>query len=78
MDTLEFVNTVNKLRLDNKNKWYALAGTVNDCNFEIKGFGTWLQVISVNGINCANCMEQSVTEFKQHLKTVAEEAKKLS
>lgn len=78
MKTLEFVKTVNALRLTNKNKWYTLQGTVNGCNFEIKGFSTWLQVMSVNGINCANCMEQSVTEFKQHLKTVAEEAIKLS
>ena len=78
MKTLEFVKTVNALRLANKNKWYTLQGTVNGCNFEIKGFGTWLQVMSVNSINCANCMEQSVTEFKQHLQTVAEEAKKLS
>ena len=78
MKTLEFVKTVNALRLANKNKWYTLQGTVNGCNFEIKGFGTWLQVISVNGINCANCMEQSVAEFKHHLKTVAEEAIKLS
>ena len=78
MNTAEFVKTVNRLRLDSKNKWYTLTGTVNGCNFEIKGFGTWLQVISVNGINCANCMEQSVTEFKKHLKTVADEVIKLS
>ena len=78
MNTLDFVKTVNKLRLDNKNKWYTLTGTVNGCNFEIKGFGTWLQVMRVAGCNAPNCMEQSITEFKQHLKTVAEEAIKLS
>ena len=78
MNTVEFVNTVNKLRLANKDKWFALAGTVNGCSFEIKGFGTWLQVMNVNGINYANCMEQSVAEFKQYLKTTAEEAIKLS
>lgn len=77
MKTKEFVRTVNSLRLANKNKWYTLQGSVNGCNFEIKGFGTWLQVISVNGINCANCMNQSVAEFKQHLETVAIEAGKL-
>lgn len=78
MKTLEFVKTVNALRLANKGKRYTLQGTVNGVDFQIKGFGTWLQVISVNGINCANCMEQSVAEFKQHLKTVSEEAIKLS
>ena len=78
MNTLEFVKTVNALRLANKNKWYVLAGTVNGCNFELKGYGTWLQVMRVGGCNAANCMEQSVSEFKQHLKTVAEEARKLA
>lgn len=78
MNTLDFVKTINKLRLANKDKWYTLTGTVNGCNFEMKGFGTWLQVMNVNGINYANCMEQSVTEFKHHLKTAAEEAIKLS
>ena len=77
MKTKEFIKTVNSLRLANKNKWYTLHGTVNGCSFAIKGFGTWLQVISVNGINCANCMDQNVTEFKKHLETVASEAGKL-
>ena len=77
MNTKEFVKMVNSTRLANKNKWYTLSGEVNGCNFEVKGFGTWLQVMSVNGINCANCMDQSVTEFKQHLNTVADEAAKL-
>lgn len=78
MKTNDFVKTVNSLRLANKNKWYFLNGTVNGCNFEIKGFGTWLQVIKVNDINCANCMDQSVAEFKNHLKTVAIEAAKIA
>lgn len=78
MNTADFVKTVNKLRLANKNKWYVLAGTVNGCNFELKGFGTWLQVMMVAGCNAPNSMEQSVSEFKQHLKTVAEEASKLA
>lgn len=78
METNDFVKTVNSLRLANKNKWYFLSGTVNGCGFEIKGFGTWLQVIKINGINCANCMDQSVAEFKNHLKTVAFEAAKIA
>ena len=71
MNTLEFVKTVNALRLANKNKWYTLQGTVNGADFEIKGFGTWLQVFNICNINNANVMEQSVKEYKQHLADIA-------
>lgn len=71
MNTLEFVKTVNALRLANKGKWYSLQGTVNNVDFQIKGYGTWLQVFNIRNINAANVMEQSVKEYKQHLTDIA-------
>ena len=71
MNTSEFVKNVNALRLANKNKWYTLQGTVNNVDFQIKGYGTWLQVFNICGINGSNVMEQSVKEYKQHLTDIA-------
>ena len=74
MNTLEFVKTVNALRLANKNKWYYWQGTVNGKDVSLKGFGTWLQIFDVNGWNCANAMEQKVGRYKQHLENMVNEA----
>lgn len=74
MNTVDFVKTVNKLRLDNKNKWYYLVGTVNGKDFKLKGFGTWLQIFKVNNWDCSNVMEQSVGDYKKHLARLADEA----
>ena len=40
MDKLEFVKTVNSLRLANKNSWYMFSAVINYKLVEIKGFGT--------------------------------------
>lgn len=74
MITSDFVKTVNKLRLENNNKWYFLRGTVNGKDFELKGYGTWLQVLKINNWNCSNPMEQKISDFKKHLQKVADTA----
>lgn len=74
MDNLEFVKTVNALRLANKNKWYYFQGTVNGKDVQLKGYGTWLQIFTVNGWNCSNAMEQKVGSYKLHLQSMIEQA----
>ena len=74
MNTSEFVKSVNKLRLNNKNKWYYWQGVVNGKNVSLKGFGTWLQIFNINGWNCANAMEQKVSCYKKHLENMVNEA----
>lgn len=67
MDTQDFVKHVNKTRLENKNKWYFLNLVVNDKQVMIKGFGTWLQVFNVNGLNIPTVSDISVNDFKKLL-----------
>ena len=67
MEVKQFVDTVNKLRLANHGKWYWFNDTVDGKAVRIKAFGTWMQIYDVDGVNCANCMERSVAEFKSDL-----------
>ena len=73
MEVKQFVDTVNKLRLVNRGKWYWFRGNVEGKAVRIKAFGTWMQIYDVDGVDYANCMERSVTEFKSDLKSPFEE-----
>ena len=50
LNTIDFVKTLNTLRLQNKGKWYTYAGTVNNKTVQIKAYATWLQVFKVDGL----------------------------
>ena len=67
MNIQDFVNEVNALRLANKGKWYTWQGVVNNKEVALKGFGTWLQILRVNGLQCGNCSDKSVKDFKSDL-----------
>ena len=45
------------------NKWYSYVGTINGKDVRIKGYRTWLQIFRVDGVDCSNCMEESVKQF---------------
>ena len=66
-DVAAFVKTVNTARLANKNKWYALTGTVNGKAIKIKGFGTWLQIFDIDGFYYGTCCDIPVKRFKESL-----------
>lgn len=67
MKTEEFVKTINKLRLKNKNNWYMWQGTINDRAVALKGYNTWLQIFRVNGLELGLPMEMSAGQFKTEL-----------
>ena len=64
------IKGLNKMRLNNKNKWVMTHFSVNGLNYSIKFFGTWIQILRMqdSNINHASNMEISVTDFKAHLK----------
>jgi hypothetical protein len=66
----EMVDLIDGLRKANKGKWYSFS----DGSVKIKGFGTWLQVFTINGVNYSNAMEQSVKDFKAHIRKSAKQA----
>ena len=66
----DFVKAINSLRLNSKGKWYAWVGIVEGKKVELKGFGTWLQILRVNGLNHAPCPDIPVSRFKEHLQSV--------
>ena len=62
-----FIKDINKLRLDNKNKWLFLRCEFDNKHIEIKLYNTWLQVYKVDGINYSNCMDRNIKQFKDDL-----------
>ena len=63
----EFIKFVNKKRLDNKGKWFFIVATVDGKHVAVKGFNTWLQRCTIDGVEHGNCGDQTATEFKEYL-----------
>ena len=72
LNTIDFVKSLNTLRLQNKGKWYTWSGTVNNKTVQIKGYATWLQLFFVDGLQCGNCADRTVKEFKNDLTSAVE------
>ena len=67
LNTIDFVKTLNALRLQNKGKWYTWVGTVNNKTVQIKGYGTWIQIFRVDDLTIPTVSEISVVDFKKLL-----------
>ena len=67
MTTQEFIKTINTLRLENKGNWYQWCGEVNNHYVSLKGYGTWVQRLTVDDTIHSGNMEVSVKEFKEFL-----------
>jgi hypothetical protein len=74
MDNQQLKQTILKDRASNKDSWYSRnLITVNGKRVSYKGFNTWLQRFTVNGIEYGFPMELKPTEFKELVcKTVDE------
>jgi hypothetical protein len=71
MNTHEFIQTINKLRLANKHEWYFLTGIVNGKSFRFKAFDTSIQILEVNGLRYNSTYDITVKDFKKHLEHAA-------
>ena len=67
MTNQEFIKHANNLLLASKGNWYQFTGTVNGRDVQLKGYGTWLQVYRVAGVNQITTMDNSVSNFKLEL-----------
>lgn len=67
MNTTDFVNTVNRARLNSKGKFYRLTGTVNGSKFKIAGLGTHLFCFYLEDVNMSSPNNLKVSEYKEHL-----------
>ena len=68
----EALKLINKVRLANKNKWYFIELNYNNKIYQIKAFGTWLQVFKLNlnfnpSIDYSNAMDQTIKQYKEHI-----------
>ena len=61
MDKLTFAQEINTMR--KTGTWFSFTGIVEGKNIRIKGYKTWLQIFTVNGINYSNCMDETVKQF---------------
>ena len=68
MQTKEFIKTINNKR--KAKGWYTFTGNVNDKDIRLKGFKTWLQVFSINGVDYSSTMGLSVKDFNSELEQV--------
>lgn len=66
-NTTEAVKLINKIRLNNSNKWYYIQITCNGITYDIKAFNTWLQIFSDGNTNYSNCMDETIKQYKEHL-----------
>lgn len=66
METNDFIKHINDKR--KAGGWYTFVGTVNGKQVKIKGFETWLQVYSVNGLDFSGAMDIKVKEYNRILK----------
>tara|TARA_R100001463_G_scaffold136221_1_gene201070 strand:- start:367 stop:627 length:261 start_codon:yes stop_codon:yes gene_type:complete len=71
----EALKLINKIRLTNNNKWYFIELTHNNRVYQIKGFGTWLQVFKLNlkfnpSVDYSNAMDQTIKQYKKHILSV--------
>lgn len=67
LNTIDFVKTLNTLRLQNKGRWYTWSGTVNNKTVQIKAYATWLQIFKVEGLSVPTVSDISVSEYKKLL-----------
>ena len=65
MDLQAFTKEIKQKRLTGN--WYSFIGSVNGKEVRLKGYKTWLQVYTINGIDNSNCMERSIKQFKEDL-----------
>jgi len=63
----DFIDLINRLRKAHKGRWYTWIGDVEGKDISLKGFGTWLQIFKVDGIDYSNPMERAVAQFKDDL-----------
>ena len=67
MTTQEFIKIINVLRLENKGGWYQWCGEVNNHRVTLKGYGTWVQRLTIDNTIHSGNMDVSVKEFKEFL-----------
>ena len=70
----EAIKQINKFRLQNKNKWYQIAVFIGRYKYELKIYGTWVQIgrkrfsDSLEIVhNYPSSMDINVKEFKEYL-----------
>lgn len=69
INVADFVKTVNKARLANKNNWYCFSGFVNGVEIKIKAYGTYLQIFKIDGVSSGGLCDISIKRFKEILTT---------
>jgi glucan phosphorylase len=67
LDAPSFQTLINKTRKANKDRWYAFVGNVEGKQVSLKGFNTWLQRYTVDGLHQPNTMDISVKQFNDVL-----------
>ena len=62
------VKEINALRLANKNQWHYWQGTTTDGkDVSLKAYGTWVQILQIDGRRDSGPIDCTVGDFKAYL-----------
>ena len=61
------VEKLNKMRLDNKNKWVFFHSVIDNKEIFYKAYNTYIQVLKIDQIDHAGACDIKVSQFKAHL-----------
>lgn len=67
MNAIQFRDTINTMRLANKERWFQWTGNVDGRSVQVKCFNTWLQIFRIDGIQQITTMDMTPTAFKAAL-----------
>lgn len=63
----ELVKEINKHRLNNKNRWYAVVGTFNGVKYRLKAYNLHIQILDINNIRYGGGYHATVKSFKDDI-----------
>ncbi len=61
----DFISHLNVAR--RLGRWYGGTFTVEGSSVQIKAYGTWNQILTVDGVRCGGNHNQSVSAWKQEI-----------
>ena len=67
---IELIAEINTLRKDNKNNWVNVQLDYNNQSVAIKFYGTWVQLLIIDGVKHSSNMDISVKQFNEFLNEV--------
>jgi hypothetical protein len=67
MNKMEFVAFLDKMRKESPERWLSWVGVVEGLNIRIKFYGTWNQILEIDGVRHGGIHDLKVGAWKKEL-----------